>query len=71
MTKLLRGVRTTNDEYCLQGGHAQSWLKKINLPSKVKTKQMSALLVAIDVLSTRISFFLKLDQCQKQLIFSK
>ena len=71
MTKLLRGVRTTNAEYCLQGGHAQFWLKKIDLLNKVKTKQMSALLVAIDVLSTRISFFLKLDQCQKELIFSK
>ena len=36
-----------------------------NLPNKVKTKQMGALLVAIDVLSTRISFFLKLDKMAK------
>ena len=33
-----------------------------NLPNKVETKQMGASLVAIDVLSTRISFFLKLDK---------
>ena len=35
-----------------------------NLPNKakVKTKQMSALLVDMNVLSTRISFFLKLDK---------
>ena len=33
-----------------------------NSPYKVKTKQMGALLVATDVLSTRISFFLKLTK---------
>ena len=62
MTELLRRARTLNAEYCAQGGHAQFWPKILNLPNKVKTKQMGALLVATDVLSTRISFFLKLDK---------
>ena len=57
MTELLRRARTLNAEYCAQGGHAQFWPKILNLPNKVKTKQMGALPVATDVLSTRISFF--------------
>ena len=41
------------------GGHAQ---KISNSPYNVKTKQMGALVVATDVLSTRTSLFLKLDK---------
>ena len=67
MTYLSRGVRTPNAEYCVQGGHAQFWPKISNLLKKVKTKQMSALLVAIDVLNTRISFFLKFDEKMAEL----
>ena len=37
-------------------------LKISNLPNKVKTKQMGALLVAIYVLSTKIYFFSKLEK---------
>ena len=33
-----------------------------NLPNKVKTMLMGSLLVTIDVLSTRMYFFLKLDK---------
>ena len=64
MTELLRRVRIPHAEYCAQGGHAQflnSGQKISNLPNKIITKQMGALLVAIDALSTRKSFFLKLD----------
>ena len=62
MTELLRGVRTSNAEYCAQGGFANSGRKIPNLPNKIKTKQMGSLLAATDVLSTRITFFLNLDK---------
>ena len=62
MTKLLRGSELPVQNGARRLGTPNSGRKISNLSHKDKTKQMGTLLEAIDVLSMRISFFLKLDK---------
>ena len=57
MTELLRGSELPVPNIARRAATPNFGRKISNLPFKVKTKQMGALLVATDVLSTRISFF--------------
>ena len=63
ITELLRGSELPNLPNSVRRVAMPNSAQRIsNLTNKVKTKQIGTLLLSIDVLSARISFFLKLDK---------